>query len=279
MDESRAEEKLAYSNLTELDKELPYQLVGVGCDFHQHPIDRPFGYPTYQWIQTYEGRGILSLGDEKYFVPEDHGMLLFPGDSHEYMETDETWYVHWITFNGYHIERMLHKLGFDRSGVHAVSDPQLLTSHMRRAYSLIRQSTPLSGMDGSVLIYQLLFDLHRCVLSGGEQSHTDRTRRLKPVLDYIDDHLERVITVEDLAGLMGITPQHFCVLFKDVTGLRPVEYINSHRIRMAKDLLVQDRSMQVADVGRRVGFDNNSYFSTTFKKFEGISPRQYKDLH
>lgn len=273
------DEKIAYSNLTEMDKELPYQLVGVGCDFHQHPIDRPFGYPTYQWIQTYEGSGILRLDDEDIRVPVDQGMLLFPGDPHEYMETEERWFVHWITFNGYHIERMLHKLGFDKSGVYAISDSQLLASHMQKAYRLIKQSSPLSGMDGSVLIYQFLFDLHRGVLSGGEMSHTDRSRRLKPVFDYINEHLQHVITVDELADIMGITPQHFCVLFKEVTGLRPVEYINSHRIRLAKDLLVREPSLQVGDVGRRVGFDNNSYFSTTFRKYEGISPRQYKDLH
>ena len=117
MNLSREEEKVAYANLTEMDKELPYQLVGVGCDFHQHPIDRPFGYPTYQWIQTYEGCGILSLEGEDLRVPLDSGMLLYPGVPHEYKETDETWYVNWVTFSGYHIERMLHKLGFrqDRS--------------------------------------------------------------------------------------------------------------------------------------------------------------------
>lgn len=279
LDIRRKEEKIAYSNLTELDKELPYQLVGVGCDFHQHPIDRPFGYPTYQWIQTYEGSGILRIDGNDIRVPVNHGMLLYPGEEHEYKETDERWYVHWVTFNGYHIERMLHKLGFEESGVYAISDPQLLESHMQKAYRLIKQGGPLSGMDGSVLIYQLLFDLHRGIISNGEMSHTDRNRRLKPVLDHINDNLEHVITVDELADIMGITPQHFCVLFKEVTGIRPVEFINSHRIRRAKDLLVSEPSLQVADVGRRVGFDNNSYFSTTFKKFEGISPRQYKDLH
>ncbi len=279
MSTSRPEEKIAYSNLTEMEKELPYQLVGVGCDFHQHPIDRPFGYPTYQWIQTYEGRGILQLNGEDHDVPVNQGMLLYPGVAHEYRETDEIWYVHWITFNGYHIERMLHKLGFDGSGVYSISDADLLASHIRKGYQLIRQGTALSGMDGSVLIYQLLFDLYRGVQTGGGLSHNDRAHRLKPVFDFINRNLNHVITVEELANIIGITPQHFCVLFKDVTGFRPVEYINSHRIKLAKDLLVREPSLNVSEVGKRVGFDNNSYFSTTFRKIEGISPRQYKDLH
>jgi AraC family transcriptional regulator of arabinose operon len=66
---------------------------------------------------------------------------------------------------------------------------------------------------------------------------------------------------------------------REVTGQRPVEYINSHRIKLAKDLLVKEPALMVSEVGKRVGFDNNSYFSTIFRKYEGISPRQYKELH
>jgi len=272
-------ENVAYANLTELVKELPYQLVGVGCDFHQHPIDRPFGYPTYQWIQTYQGCGILDLDGRDYKVPVNHGMLLYPGAAHEYRETEDTWYVHWITFNGYHIERMLHKLGFDSSGVYAISDASLLESHIRRAFQLIKQGTALSGMDGSVLIYQLLFDLHKGVIAGGQSSQGEKAGRLNPVFDFINKRLQYAITVEELAGLIGVTPQHFCVLFKEITGHRPVDYINFHRINRAKDLFAREPSLKVSDVGKRVGFDNNSYFSTIFRKYEGISPRQYKDLH
>lgn len=276
---SLPKEKVAYSNLTEMDKELPYQLIGVGCDFHQHPIDRPFGYPTYQWIQTYRGCGLLRLDDQDYRVPVGHGMLLYPDQAHEYRETEDTWYVHWITFNGYHIERMLHKLGFDASGVFAVSDAALLESHIRKAYQLVHQNAALSGMDGSVLIYQLLFDLHRGVKIGGGLSPNDRASRLQPVFDHIDNNLPHSITVDELADIVGITPQHFCVLFKEVTGHRPVDYVNSLRIKLAKDILVRERGLQVSEIGRRVGFDNNSYFSTIFRKYEGISPKRYRDLH
>lgn len=273
------EKNIAYSNLTEMEKELPYQLIGAGCDFHQHPIDRPFGYPTYQWIQTYEGYGVLHLKGEDHMVPVNHGMLLYPGEAHQYQETDEVWNVHWIIFNGYHIEKMLHKLGFDSSGVYSVSDASLLESHIRKGLQLILNGSLLSGMDGSVLIYQLLLDLYRGVQAGGSMSKIDKLSRLKPVFNYINNNLNHAITVDELAEINGITPQHFCIRFKEVTGLRPVEYINSHRIKLAKDLLVREPSLPVSMVGRQVGFSNNSYFSTVFRKFEGISPRQYKDLH
>ena len=42
--------------------ELPFQLVGAGCDFYQYAVDRPFGFPVFQWIQTVSGSGELEVG-------------------------------------------------------------------------------------------------------------------------------------------------------------------------------------------------------------------------
>ncbi|MBI9104010.1 MAG: AraC family transcriptional regulator [Spirochaetales bacterium] len=280
MNKAPKDENVAYADPTEMDKELPYQLIGVGYDFHQHPTDRPFGYPTYQWIQTRQGCGVLRLdGKDEYHIGMNQGMLLYPGDAHEYWEVEAPWQVHWISFNGYHIERMLHKLGFDRTGIFSLSNTSITENLMQRAFQVLSHDAPLSGMDGSVIIYQLLFDLHRGIKISEGPSHGERTTRLQPVFDHIKNNIEYVITVEELADLIGITSQHFCVLFKDVTGYRPIDYINSRRIKMAKELLVKEPSLQVSQIGKRVGFDNNSYFSTIFRKYEGISPRKYKELH
>ncbi|MCG8451620.1 MAG: AraC family transcriptional regulator [Spirochaetales bacterium] len=272
-------ENVAYANLTELAKELPYQLIGVGCDFEQTPIDRPFGYPAYQWIQSLEGTGKLRLGQQEYAVPPGHGMILYSREAHAYWSSDGPWMVHWISFDGNHVGPMLQKLGFGESGVHVISNTAVLAAHMHQALRLLSRQRPFTGLDGSVLIYQLLFDLHREVCVEGSPSRQDRALRLQPIVDYIDHHLDHVLSVDLLAQRMGVTAQHFCVLFKDATGQRPVEYINARRIKRAKDLLVSERDLHVGEVGRRVGFENNSYFSTVFRKIEGMSPRKYKDLH
>ena len=279
MNKKELNDNVAYADPTEFDKELPYRLIGVGYHFHQHPIDRPFGYPAYQWIQTISGSGRLMLEGYEHTVGAYQGMLLYPGDAHEYIEAESPWMVHWISFNGYHIERMLHKLGFDRSGVYSVSNASLLGSLIGKGFQLIKNDAPLLGMDGSVIIYQFLFDLHRGIQPNGSPSQTERVNKLLPIFDHIRKNLEHPITVVELADILGVTSQHFCVLFKEVTGYRPIDFINSRRIKTAKDLFAKEPFLKIYEVGRRVGFENNSYFSTIFRKYEGISPRRYKDLH
>ncbi len=278
-DRGRKDGVFLLSTLSEIEKELPFHLVGVGCDFFQYTIDRSFGYPSYQWIQSVRGTGILRWNGKEQAVPEGHGMLLYPNEPHSYRARDESWHVHWITFNGYHIESTLHQLGLTETGVYAISEPMVFEGLIRKGLQILQQDYPLKGLDGSALIYQVLLSLYKYVRSGGRPSQEDHNRRLKPALDLIEQKLSGPLTVESIAGTLGVTPQHFCVLFKNLTGLRPTEYINSRRIDRAKDLLFRHPALRVHEIARMVGFESDSYFSTVFRKLEGISPRRYRELH
>ncbi len=278
-DRGRREGDFLISTLSEIEKELPFHLVGAGCDFYQYPIERAFGYPSYQWIQTISGSGTLTTERGEQAVPEGHGMLLYPDEPHAYRAAEGEWYVHWMTFHGYHIERMLHQLGLVTTGVYSISEPVAIAALIRKAYHNLQSDHPLKGLEGSALVYQLLLDLFKYAGSSGRKSQEDQSRRLRPALEQIERDLEKPIAVDDLATTLGVTPQHFCVLFKNLTGLRPTEYINNRRIERAKDLLFRHPSLRVHEVARQVGFESDSYFSTIFRKHEGVSPRQYRELH
>ncbi|WP_081719720.1 helix-turn-helix transcriptional regulator [Salinispira pacifica] len=74
-------------------------------------------------------------------------------------------------------------------------------------------------------------------------------------------------------------PQYFCELFKSVTTQRPVEYINQRRIDRAKERLLKEPHARIHDIAAGVGFESDSYFGTVFKRFEGISPREYRETN
>ena len=83
------------------------------------------------------------------------------------------------------------------------------------------------------------------------------------------------ITAETLAGLSGVSVQHFCRVFKAETSMRPLEYIAKRRISQAKSLLLNTDS-DIGDIGKQVGYEDRNYFSIVFKKLEGVSPREYR---
>jgi len=278
-DQGRRDGDFVLYTPTEVENELPFQLVGVGCDFYQYPIVRPFGFPVYQWIQTESGTGTLVHDGRSETVGSGEAMLLYPDEAHEYRAAEEPWYVHWITFSGHHIPSMLQYLGMTGTGVYRASDPETIVTLMRKALSTLRSDYPLRGIDGSGLVYQLLLAFFKYVRRDENDSHDSRIMRLKPAFDLIERDFAAPLSLDDLAQSVGVSPQYFCDLFRHFTSHRPTEYINRRRIDRAKEILVGEPGTKIHDVARRVGFESDSYFSTVFRRFEGVSPRQYREVN
>ncbi|MBU3128779.1 AraC family transcriptional regulator [Clostridium tagluense] len=98
---------------------------------------------------------------------------------------------------------------------------------------------------------------------------------VKHALTYIHSNIEKKITLEKVAAHIHISSNYLCCLFKENTGFKFCEYINICRINTAKDFL--DNSSNALDIiSFKCGFNSQSHFSTTFKKYEGVSPNEYK---
>ncbi|MEO1392239.1 MAG: AraC family transcriptional regulator [Cyanobacteria bacterium J06634_5] len=102
-------------------------------------------------------------------------------------------------------------------------------------------------------------------------------RQLVQVLDYIDAHLSREITLADLAKLVGMSQFHFGRLFKQSLGLSPYQYLLQQRVERAKQLLKQTDN-PVAAIALDCGFNSHSHFGRKFRQLTGITPRAYRAL-
>jgi AraC family transcriptional regulator len=105
---------------------------------------------------------------------------------------------------------------------------------------------------------------------------------LRRVLDYLNDQLERDLSLAELAAVAGYSPTYFARQFKEVTGLAPHQYLIRCRVERARALL-EAGTLTVAEVAQRVGFADQSHLDRHFKHLLGISPHtvlQYsKNVH
>ena len=101
--------------------------------------------------------------------------------------------------------------------------------------------------------------------------------QLKTTVEYIQEHLDRNLSLDLLASLINISPHYFATLFKQSTGLPPHTYITSCRLEKAKTLL-RRRDFPIAFICQEVGFKNQSHFTRVFREQFHITPKAYRDL-
>ena len=94
-------------------------------------------------------------------------------------------------------------------------------------------------------------------------------------IKYIEENYTETITINDLCDSYKINKCYFCNLFKKETGYTFINYLNNYKVEKSKELL-KNLSLSLLDVSLAVGYNNQSYYSTIFKKFTGITPLEYR---
>lgn len=95
------------------------------------------------------------------------------------------------------------------------------------------------------------------------------------VKNYIRAHLDQELTRESLASMVYLTPDYLSHLFKRETGFSLTNYIIYERIEESKRLLA-GTDQNISEIATRCGFQNISYFSRQFRRFTGMTPREFR---
>ena len=98
---------------------------------------------------------------------------------------------------------------------------------------------------------------------------------IKRAIRYISGNYSQNLTLEDLAEHVNLNPSYFSSLFKQSTGSSFREYLNMVRIEESKRLLA-NTDYSIIDISLAVGFEDQSYFSKVFKKYTGLTPKQFR---
>lgn len=98
---------------------------------------------------------------------------------------------------------------------------------------------------------------------------------IKRALQYIYEHFQMPVTLEDAAESVHLHPSYFSSMFKKSTGSSFKEYLNMVRIEESKRLLT-NTDFSIIDIAIAVGFEDQSYFSKVFKKYTGLTPKQFR---
>lgn len=260
------------------ESRLPVYLVGVGGHGNQNPIDRPAGFPSFQFIYCTGGSGILKVGETERKITERQGFFLYPNEPHEYCAIDEPWGTNWICFDGDDVKSVVRALGFTASKAFYLRDFTKIENMWRQLIIEAKSHNLERGYRCSGLVYSFLTLLKSLVSDDLPTLNDDKLAQFYTVLSYIDEHFDCIFGLEDLSQKIGVSPQYLCKLFKKHLNMRPFEYVTKRRIQSAKILLTKNEFAE-ADIAGKCGFNSLSYFCAVFKRYEKITPAEFRSLH
>ena len=97
---------------------------------------------------------------------------------------------------------------------------------------------------------------------------------MRPILDYVDNHLAEKIDMEEVSRIAGMSYTYFSKFFKKCVGVSFTDYVNRQRIRKAERLLIT-LPESVTDIAANVGIENMAHFYELFKRYNGCTPKEY----
>jgi AraC-like DNA-binding protein len=112
-------------------------------------------------------------------------------------------------------------------------------------------------------------------ITSAPRENASSQRRLHRVLEFIDNHCDRPLSVEALAEVACLSKSHFARFFKAATGMSPHRLISERRIAYAKQLL-EDPKKPVLNVALVCHFSSHANFCKTFRRVTGMTPGQYR---
>lgn len=276
-------------NLTKVPPFMPDETFPINVFFIRE-FDEHW-HEHLEWIYIVEGSAQIQV--DTTFITLHQGEFAFINSCqlHSALPLEDSTTIFAVVFN----EALLRNNGLDSTEIRYFSPilsqrlqmPNFLnanepiTAKIREAFTrLIHEfETKLNGYE--LFIKAELFRIFGLIIRHYHPTHFHpsaqhpRFHDFTELLKYLREHYQSTITVKAMSELMNMSPNHFCKVFKKLTGKTLIEYLHIIRVNEAERLLTQSEHT-IADIADEVGFGDITYFGRIFKKLKNQTPSQYK---
>lgn len=271
----------------------PYDSFIFDTDLYQLPV-KPHWHYFIEFLYIIEGAVRLECDNDIYYLKAGDMILIYPQLIHSiYADTDEHTRYYVLKFD-------LNRLDMDNSSIprfrnlfdnarHNHNIPFILHKELTNSTILAEyfvtcieeMNQKNYGYDLLVRssIYSILAIIVRYWRRYGFDFRNTRSidtdvYSLNNILEYIDNHAGEQLRVEDLAKMCNISYSFFAKKFRELYGRSCKEYIEYVRISKAENLLLFSKN-DLSSISQESGFSDCSHFIKVFKKWKGITPKQY----
>ncbi len=137
-------------------------------------------------------------------------------------------------------------------------------------------------IDNDELIASLKKAIERIEERGGEEEDlfelpdSVQNHYINMAIEFIKDHYSQQIGLLEVAEYTRMSENHLSSLFREEAGINFLQYLNSYRLNKAAKLL-KNTTLNIGEVADSCGFPTPSYFTKIFRRFTGLSPREFRE--
>lgn len=271
------------SHLDFKDKSRPL-IVGSCGTYHlftrpKLPTYRPRGRVDFQILYVASGIAHFHFDHEENetIVTAGNMVIYRPKEfqKYEYYGVDQT-EVYWVHFTGNNVKNILRSYGItDDLRVFYTGTSLEYERIFKRMIAELQRCLANYEEMLTLLLRHLFILIHRRISKPRVLKDEYLDNEMDLAAQYFNDHYHLDIQIEDYAASRGMSVSWFIRNFKAYTNTTPLQYILSIRIANAQ-VLLENTTYSVAEIGRIVGYENPLYFSRIFRKQKGISPLGYR---
>ncbi|WP_316838527.1 AraC family transcriptional regulator [Pedobacter gandavensis] len=239
--------------------------------------------PDYVLLYCLAGKGQCETGTEVFSLEANQFMFLSPQQFFHFQAKPENpCSLYWIHFNGQMVDEL--KTTYDLQQFRTPAPLPLsnqVTSTWQKIHSCLTDGFALENIGYANLnlyhLISLLLFVNKPIKKGQKQEENIQQDedQLEQSIVFMKENLHKPLSVEVISKEFNYSSSHYSTLFKQKTGLSPIDYLIRLKIQHACQLLNKS-NLIIKEVAQKVGYDDPFYFSRIFKKITGKSPVEYK---
>ena len=224
----------------------------------------------YLMILT-EGELSVTLGKTEIVAVPGSVILFPPNERYRYRYAGgEPLCYYWVHFTGSYAEQFLNECGFSPLPFYKTFERESsIAAKFRHLFELYEEQHPLQNHLLSCALEQLILSIAISIEKHPKAVHFEKSLR------HIHSAYHTDLRIPELAKMENLSHSRYITLFREQTGLSPTAYLIGLRIRVACELL-KTTDLSIAQISLTVGYADAHFFSKLFKKYVGLSPKQYR---
>ncbi len=251
--------------------DIEIQNVGVWHSPKQNIVTKPRFVLRYEIECFISNSGKCYVDGEEYSIKKNSFLFVKPG---QIRNSKLPFSSRFIYFYATKSEMLFDNLIND---INTYIEPNNKISHIM---DVIVENYNNKSEQNQLFIYakliELLYELKEAGLCDDNKSSVKKTNAQNAIyksICFMKDNINRKISIKEIADVAGYSPQHFNVLFKQLTRKTPYEYLIMLKLQAAKWMLVNNSNTE--EIANDLGFASASHFCETFRKNIGMTPMTF----